>query len=83
MGLFEFVEDMEKEEEDKRKKELIEECKAYALEDWQIKLVLEGKYNPWDFDEDGELVEDDYYYEDDEGNVNSNNDENEENDETF
>ena len=38
---------------------------AYNLEDWQKDLVRQGRYNPWNFEEDGELEEDDYYYEDD------------------
>ncbi len=35
------------------------------LEDWQNKLVKEGKYNSFNFEEE-ELEDDDYYSEDDE-----------------
>ena len=37
----------------------------YALTDWQKEEVRKGNYDPWNFEEDGELEEDDYYYEDD------------------
>ena len=37
---------------------------AYELEDWQKELVRNGEYDPCDFEEDGDLEEDDYYYED-------------------
>lgn len=40
------------------------ELNVYCLEDWQKKLVQEGKYDPWNFEEE-DLEEDDYYYEDD------------------
>ena len=45
--------------------ELETEMDTYCLEDWQKDLVRKGEYNPWNFEEDGELEEDDYYYEDD------------------
>lgn len=45
--------------------DLEKEMDAYALEDWQKDLVRKGEYDPWNFEEDGELEEDDYYYEDD------------------
>ena len=35
---------------------------VYNLEDYQIKLVLKGDYNPWDFEEE-DLEEDDYFEE--------------------
>lgn len=38
----------------------------YGLEEWQKELVRKGDYEPWNFEESGELDEDDYYYEDDE-----------------
>lgn len=37
---------------------------VYSLTDWQKEEVRKGNYNPWNFEEDGELDEDDYYYED-------------------
>ena len=52
IGLFSFL------EENSKKK------KNSNLEDWQQKLVDEGKYDSTSFEED--LEEDDYYYEDDE-----------------
>lgn len=45
--------------------ELEREMDDYMLEDWQKDLVRKGEYNPWNFEEDGDLEEDDYYYEDD------------------
>ena len=44
--------------------ELESEMDDLNLEEWQKDLVREGKYSPYDFDEE-ELEEDDYYYEDD------------------
>ena len=45
--------------------ELEKEMDMYALTDWQKEEVRKGNYDPWNFEEDGELEEDDYYYEDD------------------
>ncbi|MBR3325248.1 MAG: hypothetical protein IKG14_04300 [Clostridia bacterium] len=45
--------------------ELEKEMDDYMLEDWQKDLVRKGEYEPWNFEEDGKLEEDDYYYEDD------------------
>ena len=42
------------------------EMDNYGLEEWQKELVRKGDYEPWNFEESGELEEDDYYYEDDE-----------------
>lgn len=52
------------EEEEKRKKQE-KEMDAYGLEEWQKELVRKGEYDPWNFEEDGDLDEDDYYYDDD------------------
>lgn len=69
MGLFgeiiKWANEIEVEDEKKRKEELEKEMDAYDLEDWQKDLVRKGDYDPWNFEEDGELEEDDYYYEDD------------------
>lgn len=51
---------------DREENELEEEMDHLDLEDWQKKLVREGKYDPPDFDEDDASDEDDYYHEDDE-----------------
>ena len=53
IGLFSLL------EENSKKK------KNSNLEDWQQKLVDEGKYDSTSFEEE-DLEEDDYYYEDDE-----------------
>ena len=45
--------------------DLEKEMELHALEEWQKDLVRKGEYFPWNFEEDGELDEDDYYYEDD------------------
>ena len=44
--------------------ELESEMDDLNLEEWQKDLVREGKYSPYDFEEE-ELEEDDYYSEDD------------------
>lgn len=57
MGLFDlFNTDNEQEEE----------MDNLNLEDWQKELVREGKYSPFNFEEDDSSDEDDYYHEDDE-----------------
>lgn len=50
----------------KKDKNLEHEMDIYDLEDWQRDLVRKGEYDPWDFEENGELEQDDYYYEDSE-----------------
>ena len=42
-----------------------EELDDYGLEDWQKVEVKEGRYDPWNFEEE-DLEDDDYYFEDDE-----------------
>lgn len=51
--------------EDDYDEELERTMRAYNLEEWQKELVRKGEYDPWNFEEDGELTEFDYYYEDD------------------
>lgn len=41
------------------------ELDDYGLEEWQKEEVRKGNYYPWSFEEDGDLEEDDYYYDDD------------------
>lgn len=41
-----------------------EEMNLYLLDDSQKELVRNGEYELSSFEEDGELEEDDYYYED-------------------
>lgn len=61
--LFSFLEEQaQKEQEDQ---ELEDEMDTYCLEEWQKELVRKGEYDPCDFEEDGELEDDDYYSEDD------------------
>lgn len=50
----------------KKDKNLEHEMDIYDLEDWQKDLVRQGEYDPWSFEENGELEQDDYYYEDSE-----------------
>lgn len=52
-------------DENEKKKQQQKEMEAYGLEEWKKELVRKGEYDPWNFEEDGELEEDDYYYEDD------------------
>lgn len=53
---------LNKKEADYNKK-LEDEMDDYYLEDWQKDLVREGKYEPWNFEEEN-LEEEDYYYDD-------------------
>ena len=47
------------------KSKLEKEMNYNGLEDWQKDLVRKGDYEPHNFEETGDLNEDDYYYEDD------------------
>ena len=38
-----------------------EELEVYGLTDKEKDLVRKGLHNPWDFEEDGKLDDDDYY----------------------
>ena len=58
MGIFDLFNNDDKEFE--------HQMNDLDLEDWQKDLVREGKYSPWNFDEDDSSDEDDYYHEDDE-----------------
>lgn len=58
MGIFDLLNNDDK--------ELEQQMNDLDLEDWQKDLVREGKYSPWNFDEDDSSDEDDYYHEDDE-----------------
>lgn len=42
-----------------------EEMDSYGLFENEKEEVRKGNYAPWNFEEDGDLDEDDYYYEDD------------------
>ncbi|MBE6140950.1 MAG: SWIM zinc finger family protein [Firmicutes bacterium] len=50
--------------DNKYDEELEKEMELYGLEEWQKEEVRKGNYAPWNFEQDGELEEDDYYYED-------------------
>lgn len=66
MGFFKTLLSLMEENENinsKRKNDKLEkQMNNYALEEWQKKLVREGKFDPWDFEEGDELYENDYYY---------------------
>lgn len=47
-----------------KKSKLEREMNYNGLEDWQKDLVRKGDYEPHNFEENGKLDEDDYYYED-------------------
>ena len=47
-----------------KKKDNKDELDDYPLEDYQKELVKKGEYEPWSFEENEELEEDDYHYED-------------------
>lgn len=71
-GIFGFAKFMidwanEVQEQDAREKaeKLEKQMDNYLLEEWQKELVRKGEYDPWSFEEEGELEEGDYYYEDD------------------
>lgn len=40
-----------------------DELNAYGLSEREKELVRKGLYNPWDFEEEQELNDDDYYNE--------------------
>lgn len=40
-----------------------DELNAYGLSEKEKELVRKGLYNPWDFEEEQELNDDDYYNE--------------------
>ena len=44
------------------------EMDNYGLKSWQKELVRKGDYAPWNFEESGDLEDDDYYFEDDNEN---------------
>ena len=50
--------------ENDKKSKLEKEMDYNGLEDWQKYLVRKGDYEPHNFEESGDLDEDDYYYED-------------------
>ena len=50
--------------ENNKKSKLEKEMNYNGLEDWQKDLVRKGDYEPHNFEENGKLDEDDYYYED-------------------
>lgn len=52
---------------DKNNKEE-KEMDNYGLKPWQKELVRKGDYGPWNFEESGDLEDDDYYFEDDNEN---------------
>ena len=51
---------------DKQDEKLEKEMDDLGLEEWQKEEVREGRYDPWNFEEDDSEDEDDYYHEDDE-----------------
>jgi len=67
MGLlWEILKDVAREEDANKKTAKEKKMDNYGLKEWQKELVRKGDYAPWNFEESGELDEDDYYYEDDE-----------------
>jgi len=52
-------------ENNDKKSKLEKEMNYNGLEDWQKDLVRKGDYEPHNFEETGNLDEDDYYYDDD------------------
>ena len=51
---------------DKKDEKIEKEMDDLGLEEWQKEEVREGRYDPWNFEEDDSEDEDDYYHEDDE-----------------
>lgn len=65
IGISSMIDDHINNQKDRDYDEKLEkEMDNYALEEWQKDLVRKGEYDPWNFEEDGDLTEDDYYYED-------------------
>lgn len=66
MGIASMINDhINNQKEGYYNEKLEKEMDNYGLEEWQRDLVRKGEYDPWNFEEDGDLTEDDYYYEDD------------------
>lgn len=66
IGIASMIDEHINNQKDREYDEKLEkEMDNYALEEWQKDLVRKGEYDPWNFEEDGDLTEDDYYYEDD------------------
>lgn len=55
---------LRKKEEEEYEAEREELRNTWGLLDHEIDEVQKGNYEPWQFEEDGELEEDDYYYDD-------------------
>jgi len=65
MGLiWKLIEALLTDSENNKKSELEKEMDYNSLEDWQKDLVRKGDYEPHNFEESGDLDEDDYYYDD-------------------
>lgn len=56
---------LRRKEEEEYEAEREELRSTWGLLDHEIDEVQKGDYEPWNFEEDGDLEEDDYYYEDD------------------
>ena len=63
--MMDWAEEIKKNDEKEKREKLEKQMDNYMLEDWQKELVRKGEYDPWSFEEDGELEEGDFYYEDD------------------
>ncbi len=64
LDMLDFLSEQNKRAEKREREDLERRMDVYGLEEWQKELVRKGEYGPENFDEDGELTEDDYYYED-------------------
>lgn len=61
LGFFAFLDEIQNKDNENKK---IKELRDQGLDDWQIKEVLSGNFEPEDFEE--EELEEDSYYEDEE-----------------
>ncbi len=51
--------------DNKKDDNLEKEMDNYCLDEYQKNLVRKGEYDPWNFDDDDNLEEDDYHFDDD------------------
>ena len=60
--IWKLIEAVLTDSENNKKSKLEKEMDSNGLEDWQKDLVRKGEYEPHNFEESGDLDDDDYYY---------------------
>ena len=62
--MMDWAQEIKEQDAKEKSAKLEKQMDNYLLEDWQKELVRKGEYDPWSFEESGDLEEGDYYYED-------------------